>query len=151
MPKLPLIEAGYPVFLGDGAGAFGAVREVAPRGEPVLVVNVEGGGDTIIPLDAVAKVTAKRVVVRWDRLPDAVGEAIRHARDREDFPPPGEEVELIPASTESEDEDGRNIYDGPRVQSPASELPGRDVGSRYGAPPSITGKRTSGRSKSRPS
>src|SRR5262249_46378388 len=119
MAKLPLIEVGYEVFLGDGAGAFGAVRVVAPGGRPRLLVNGEGDGDVHIPLSAVEKVVQKRVVVRWDALEPDVQGAIKHSADQEDFPPRDEgEVELEPASDEDEDQDDRLLYDGPRVQSP---------------------------------
>jgi hypothetical protein len=142
MGKLPLIEVGWAVFLGDGADAFGAVREVAPGGQPVLTVNIEGAGDVHVPLSAVEKVVQKRVVVSFDGLGPAVQAAIKHTLDREDFPPRDEgEVDLVGASEESEDADDRLLYDGPRVASPADELPGRDVGSRFGAPPSVTSPR----------
>lgn len=137
MTKLPLIEVGWRVFLGDGADGFGAVRAVAPQGRPILLVNVEGAGDIELPLDAVEKVVEKRVVVRWNRLTAALQQAIKHTSDREDFPPRDEgEVELIAATDEDEDEDDRLIYEGPRIASPPDELPGRDEGLRYGAPTS---------------
>ena len=123
---------GYPVFLADGADAFGAVRDIAPDGKPVLLVNIEGAGDVRIPLDAIVKVVSGRVVVSWDRLDEQVQEAIRHTLDQEDFPPEDEgEVELEPASTDPEDEDVRRYYAGPGVESPPGEMPGRDVGSKF--------------------
>jgi hypothetical protein len=128
MSKLPYIEIGYDVFLGDGADAFGAVRDIVPDGRPVLVVNVENAGDVQIPLDAVTKVASKKVLVDWARLDPSVQEAIRHTLDKEDFPPPSQEVDLEPASYDDEDEDVRRVYEGPRVDSPADELPGRDAG-----------------------
>jgi hypothetical protein len=130
-PKLPHIEIGYPVFLTDGGDSFGAVRDIVPDGKPVLLVNIEGAGDVRIPLDAIVKVVSKRVVVDWDRLDEAIHDAIRHARDREDFPPEDEdEVDLEPASRDDEDQDDRRLYASPRVDSPPGELPGRDAGSR---------------------
>lgn len=128
---LPSIEIGFPVFIGDGADAFGAVRDIVPDGRPVLIVNVENAGDVEIPIEAVLKVVEKRVVVAFDRLDERVRAALGHTTDREDFPPPGEEVELEPATDEPEDEDARRVYDGPRVDSPPDELPGRDEGARY--------------------
>jgi hypothetical protein len=128
--RLPYIEIGYQVFLGDGADAFGAVRDIVPDGRPVLLVNIENAGDVKVPLDAVVKVASKKVIVDWDRLDPQVQEAIRHTIDAEDFPPPGGEVDLEPASYEDEDQDDRRVYDGPRVASPPDELPGRDEGSR---------------------
>jgi hypothetical protein len=133
-PKLPHIQVGYRVFLADGADAFGAVRDIVPDGKPVLLVNIEGAGDVRIPLDAIVKVASKRVVVYWDRMDEAMHEAIRHTLDREDFPPEDEaEVDLEPASLESEDVDGRSLYASP-AESPPDELPGRDEGSRYFLP-----------------
>jgi hypothetical protein len=139
--KLPHIQIGYPVFLADGADAFGAVRDIVPDGKPVLLVNIEGAGDVRIPIEAIVKVAAKRVVVAWDRLDEVIHDAIRHARDREDFPPEDEdEVDLIPASTQPEDEDDRAMYAGPRVSAP-DELPGREEGSSFFLPHHGGGKR----------
>ncbi len=143
--KLPLIEIGYQVFLADGAASFGAVRDIVPDGQPVLRVNIEGAGDVRIPLDAVEKVASKRVVVKWERLDDHVQEAIRHTLDREDFPPADEdEVELVPASRQSEDVDDRQMYATPHV-SPADEMPGRDEGSSYFLPHHGTTPRRDGK------
>jgi hypothetical protein len=144
MAKLPLIEIGFETFLADGAAAFGAVRAVAPGGRPELMVNVEGAGDVRIPLSAVEKVVLDKVVVRWDALEEDVQQAIKHTLDQEDFPPADEgEVELEPAADEDEDRDAddRLLYDGPLVDSPPDELPGRDAGARYGTPPSVSAKR----------
>jgi hypothetical protein len=141
--KLPLIEPGYSVCLYDGGDSFGAVRRLVLARDgaaPVLEVNVENAGDLLIPLDAVDKVAAQRVVVRWDRLPPEVQEAIRHTVDQEDFPPPGGEVELVQRAPDEPDEDDASLYDAPALASPPGELPGRDAGS-YGAPPSISGRR----------
>jgi hypothetical protein len=102
---LPYIEPGYAVFLTGGTGSFGAVRQVAPAGRPELVVNVEGGGDFRVPLDAVEEVVTKKVLVRWDRLSDELQRAIEHALDEEDFPPVGEgEVEVVPPFGDDEAE-----------------------------------------------
>lgn len=152
MRKLPLIEIGYTVFLGDGADAFGAVRKVGAH-KPELVINVEGSGDFHLPLDSVEKVAGKRVVVSWARLEDNLKEAISHSLDQEDFPPAGgpeDEVELLPPHYpsqggpeiilpfEADDDSLAPSYEGPRHKSPPGEFPGRDVGARYGAPPSVT-------------
>ncbi|MBI4509258.1 MAG: hypothetical protein HY698_06455 [Deltaproteobacteria bacterium] len=141
--RLPFIEVGYPVFLLDGADAFGAVREVLFRNLPVILVNVEGAGDFAIPLEAIDKVVNKKVVVRWEMLGEALQEAIRHVQDVEDFPPPDEgEVDLVPPPlSEDEDDSLAPTYDAGLHHSPPSELPGRDVGSRFGAPPSVTSPR----------
>lgn len=95
-PRIPLIEIGFPVFLADGADAFGAVRALDfSLGRPTLIVNVEGGGDFRVTLAAVEKVAARKVVVRWDLLDPAIQSAIAHATEAEDFPPPGGEAEIV--------------------------------------------------------
>ncbi|HEX2568100.1 MAG TPA: hypothetical protein VH877_00995 [Polyangia bacterium] len=140
--KLPLIESGYSVFLYDGSDSFGAVRRLilsSDGGAPVLEVNIENAGDFRIPLDAVEKVASQRVVIRWECLPPEVQEAIRHTLDREDYPPPGGEVDLVQRAPDEPDEDDASRYDAPALASPPGELPGRDAGS-FGAPPSISGR-----------
>jgi hypothetical protein len=67
------IEVGYQAFVSDGGEEFGAVRQVRPNGELVLVVYVENGGDFLVPLDAV-------VSVHDGRLRRAIG----HAHDAEE-------------------------------------------------------------------
>ncbi len=52
------IEVGFQTFVSDGGEEFGAVREVAPRGRPELVVYVENAGDFTVALDAVESVQA---------------------------------------------------------------------------------------------
>ena len=140
--KLPFIEIGDQVFLADGGAAFGAVRAVGVGGRPDLRVHVEGSGEHVIPYEAIAKVASQKVIVSWDRLGVEVQRAIAHALDHEDFPPPGEEVELVPAPPEDDDPQDDSWapgFVGHRPASPPGELPGRDVGSRFGAPPSIAG------------
>jgi len=59
------IEVGFSVFLGDGAASFGAVRNVL---DDRMIVNVENGGDLLIPLAAVVKVAEQKVIVDWNQL-----------------------------------------------------------------------------------
>ncbi len=93
--NLQRIEVGFDVFLADGAASFGAVRNVR---DDRLIVNVENAGDLAIPLEAVVKVAADKVILDWNQLPPRVQEAIRHTTDVEDFPPRDEgEVELVGA------------------------------------------------------
>ncbi|MFH0899172.1 MAG: hypothetical protein V2A73_00945 [Pseudomonadota bacterium] len=109
---------GYPVFLGDGSDAFGAVRSVGVRGRPAIVVNVENAGDFQIPFDAIDKVVGQRVVVRWEMLDSDLQEAIKHVTDQEDFPPPGGEVELVPPPTgEEQDDSYAPGYEGPGTET----------------------------------
>ena len=81
--KLPLIEIGFQVYAADGQDPFGAVRQVAPGGQPTIMVNVEGAGDFVLPLTAVASVHAGKVVVKVDELAAEVRHAIGHAHDLE--------------------------------------------------------------------
>ena len=62
------IEVGYQTFVSDGEVAFGAVREVAPRGRPELVIYVENAGDFVVPLTAVEAVHAHKVILNCDKL-----------------------------------------------------------------------------------
>jgi hypothetical protein len=145
--KLPFIEVGYQVFLGDGSGAFGAVRDVGRGGRPELLVNVENAGDFVVPLDCIDKVVSKRVVVRFHDLPHPLQEAVRHTLEREDFPPPGGEVDLVDSAgeplvvDEEQDDSYAPGYEVHRNNSPPGEFPGRDLGSAYGAPTSISSPR----------
>jgi hypothetical protein len=140
---LPWIDPGFPVFLGDGTDAFGAVRSI-DKGRGQLIVNVENAGDFKMPLAAIVKVVSgeKKIVVDWSKLDSALQDAIRHAMDEEDFPPEGEdEVEFeppLPSDEEADDVLLPTHTESLRAASPPDELPGRDLGSRYGAPPSIT-------------
>jgi hypothetical protein len=47
------------------------------------MVNVEGAGDFVVPLSAVASVHAGKVIVRVDALAPEVRHAIGHAHDLE--------------------------------------------------------------------
>jgi hypothetical protein len=85
MTKLPYIEVGFQLYTSDGEDPFGAVREVGYGGRPSLLVNIEGGGDFTIPLEAVSAVHSGKVVVKLDALTPEVQRAIRHAHDREEF------------------------------------------------------------------
>lgn len=122
------IESGFQLFLGDGGAPFGAVRSLGPAMMD-LTINVENAGDFVVPIFAVEKVVAKRVVVRWDALPSAVQVAVKHALDFEDYPPAEEDPEAR-AFDEQDDLDAQPSAFPPPV-SPLDELPGRDAGSRY--------------------
>ena len=78
------IEIGYQTFLSDGEVAFGAVREVAPRGRSELVIYVENAGDFVVPLSAVEAVHAHKVILDSDKLNRDVRDAIGHAHDAEE-------------------------------------------------------------------
>ena len=72
MNKLPLIEIDYQVFLADGADEIGAVRYVAPNGQPEIVIYVENSGDFTVPLTAVASVHSRKVILNQELLSPAL-------------------------------------------------------------------------------
>jgi hypothetical protein len=78
------IREGFEVFAHDGEKAFGAVRQVAPRGRRELVIYVENAGDFVLPLSAVKDVHAQKVILDRSKLDPRLREAIDHAHDAED-------------------------------------------------------------------
>ena len=78
------IQVGYQAFLSDGREEFGAVRQVSPNGEPMLLVYVENAGDFLIPLEAVASVHAQKVVFECRKLDPDLRRAIGHAHEAEE-------------------------------------------------------------------
>jgi hypothetical protein len=78
------VQEGFEVFISDTDQAFGAVREVAPRGRPELVVYVENAGDFTAGFDAVKAVHAQEVIVDSGKLEHRLRKAIGHAHDSED-------------------------------------------------------------------
>jgi hypothetical protein len=78
------IQEGFEVFAHDGDVAFGAVREVAPRGRRELVIYVENAGDFIVPFDAIRDVHMGKVILDRGKLDPLLQEAISHAHDAED-------------------------------------------------------------------
>ena len=77
------IEAGFQTFVSDGGEEFGAVREVAPRGRPELVIYVENAGDFHVPIDAVVSVRSQKVTFDCKKLEPKLRAAIGHAHDAE--------------------------------------------------------------------
>ena len=77
------IQVGYQAFISDGGEEFGAVRQVAPNGEPGLVVYVENAGDFFVPLEAVAAVHSQKVILECGKLDARLRRAIGHAHDAE--------------------------------------------------------------------
>lgn len=78
------IQEGFEVLVADGEKAFGAVRQVAPRGRAELVVYVENSGDYVVPFSAVSAVHAQKVIVDPAKLERRMRQAIGHAHDAED-------------------------------------------------------------------
>jgi hypothetical protein len=78
------IREGFEVFAHDGEKAFGAVRQVAPRGRRELVIYVENAGDFVVPLSAIEAVHSHKVILNRGKLDDRLRQAIVHAHDAED-------------------------------------------------------------------
>jgi hypothetical protein len=78
------IEIGDLAFVSDGELAFGAVREVAPDGRPVLVIYVENAGEFVVPLAAVDAVQSQKVILNVAKLDRDLLRAIGQAHDAEE-------------------------------------------------------------------
>ena len=76
------IEIGYQVYLKEGGEECGAVRDVAPN-EDELVVYVENAGEFVVRGDAVRAVHDAKVILDRARLDRALLDAIAHAHDNE--------------------------------------------------------------------
>ncbi len=77
------IQAGHMVFVSDGQVGIGAVREVL-RDSSQIVVNIENGGDFVLPMDVVRDVHSGKVLLDVDKLDAPVREALRHVHEAED-------------------------------------------------------------------
>jgi len=77
------IQVGYQAFVSDGGEEFGAVRQIAPNGEPALVIYVENAGDFLVPLEAVVAVHSQKVILECSKLDPRLRRAIGHAHDAE--------------------------------------------------------------------
>lgn len=77
------IEIGYQVFAADGGEEVGAVRQVAPNGQPELVIYVENAGDFVVPFAAVKAVHFQKVILDCSKLEPRLRRAIGHAHDAE--------------------------------------------------------------------
>jgi hypothetical protein len=76
------IEVGQMVFVVDGQVGVGAVREVHDdRSE--LVINIENGGDFVIPMRAVTDVHSGKVILDVGQLQAPVREALHHLHESE--------------------------------------------------------------------
>lgn len=71
------IEAGQMVFVADGEIGVAGVREVRPH-ESTFVINVQNGGDFVLPMSAVKDVHSGKVILAVDQLPEDVRQALRH-------------------------------------------------------------------------
>ena len=78
-----VIQAGDMVFVSDGQVGIGAVREVRPDSAQI-VVNIENGGDFVLPIEVVRDVHSGKVLLDVDKLDAPVREALRHVHEAED-------------------------------------------------------------------
>ena len=78
------IAVGDQVFVADGGEVFGAVRQIAPHGQPELVIYVENAGDFVVPLAAVESVHSQKVILSCAKLERRLRAAIGHAHDAEE-------------------------------------------------------------------
>jgi hypothetical protein len=77
------VRIGFQVFADGSAEEFGAVREICPAGKQELVVNIENGGDHLIPLSAIVGVHDEKVIVDVRRLKPALQGVVARAHDAE--------------------------------------------------------------------
>jgi hypothetical protein len=75
------IREGFDVFLHDGDGFVGAVRQVR---KSEIVVYVENAGDFEVPMDAVKDAEAEKVILDSTKLPPKMLAAIRARESAED-------------------------------------------------------------------
>ncbi len=80
--SLQTIEIGYQVYLKEGGEECGAVRDVAPN-QNELVVYVENAGEFVVRGDAVRAVHDAKVILDRARLDRTLLDAIAHAHDNE--------------------------------------------------------------------
>lgn len=74
------IRRDWLVFDRDGGVGIGAVRRVDPD---ALLVYIEGYSEITVHASDIASAHDGKVVLRAERLPQEVQDAIRHAHDRE--------------------------------------------------------------------
>jgi hypothetical protein len=75
------IQEGFDVFLHDGDGNVGAVRQVRSHD---LVIYIENAGDFIVPMEAVKDADAEKVILDSSKLTPKMLEAIRVRENAED-------------------------------------------------------------------
>ena len=75
------IREGFDVFLHDGAGNVGAVRQVR---RDAIIVYVENSGDFEVPFSAIKDAEAEKVILDAAKLPPKMLEAIRAREIAED-------------------------------------------------------------------
>jgi hypothetical protein len=77
------IEIGFQVYAEEGGETFGAVRDLVPQSNAV-VIYIENAGDFKVPAEAVRRVHDGKIIVDVGRLDARLRAAIAHAHDREE-------------------------------------------------------------------
>ncbi|MDB5736197.1 MAG: uncharacterized protein JWN16_2834 [Alphaproteobacteria bacterium] len=75
------IQEGFDVFLHDGDGSVGAVRQVR---KSELVIYVENAGDFEVPFSAIKDTDAEKVILDPAHLSPKLLDAIRARHNAED-------------------------------------------------------------------
>jgi hypothetical protein len=75
------IEAGFMVFLTDGAEGIGAVRSVSGG---TMTIYIENAGEFAVPIAAVRGVHSQKVMLDAGRLDKRFLDAVGHVHDSED-------------------------------------------------------------------
>jgi hypothetical protein len=70
------------VFVADGELGVAAVREVR-KDSAEFVINIENGGDFVLPASAIKDIHSGKVILQIDQLPEDVRQALRHPHDAE--------------------------------------------------------------------
>lgn len=70
------------VFTADGQLGVGAVREVR-REAGQFVINVQNGGDHVLPFAAIRDIHSGKVLLDMEQLDPALREALGHTHDAE--------------------------------------------------------------------
>jgi hypothetical protein len=76
------IRVGDQAFVSDRDQEFGAIRALSNNGRDITVY-VENSGDFTVPVHAVQKVVAGKVVFDYAKLEVRLQKAIDHAHDAE--------------------------------------------------------------------
>jgi hypothetical protein len=75
------IQEGFDVFLRDGDGNVGAVRQMRSHD---LMIYIENAGDFIVPMEAIKDADAEKVILDSSKLTPKMLEAIRVRENAED-------------------------------------------------------------------
>ncbi len=77
------IEIGSQVYLKEGGGPCGAVRDLTVGNRAEITIYVENSGEFIVPMDAVRAAHDGKVILDRTRLNHSLLDALAHAHDAE--------------------------------------------------------------------